>query len=265
MNTKKFSRCAIKRAAFLKITVHPLTIPELNDYIAQVCTTGQRRSIVANHNLHSMYLTQRDTAMASFYSLADRIHVDGMGVILLARLAGVPLEMRMRVTYVDWLPHLLARAAKEGWRVFYLGSKPGVAERGAEKFRQMFPGLQLATHHGYFDTVSANGSILSLVDQYQPNVLLVGMGMPRQEQWIAENYRQLSSNVILTAGAAMDYFAGEVAKPPRWMGRLGLEWACRLAVEPRRLWKRYLVEPWSLLHLLLNERGSVQIDTAESV
>src|ERR1700687_4394746 len=145
MNTNKFSRCSIKRAAFLKITVHPVTIPELNDFIAQVCTANQRRCIIANHNLHSVYLTQRDKAMASFYALADRIHVDGMGVVLLARLAGVPLEMWMRVTYVDWLPHLLARAAKEGWRAFYLGSKPGVAERGAENFRQMFPGLQLAT------------------------------------------------------------------------------------------------------------------------
>jgi len=265
VNTNKFSRCSIKRAAFLKITVHPLTISELNDFIAQVCTANQRRCIIANHNLHSVYLTQRDKAMASFYALADRIHVDGMGVVLLARLAGVPLEMWMRVTYVDWLPHLLARAAKEGWRAFYLGSKPGVAERGAENFRQMFPGLQLATHHGYFDTISGSGNILSLIDKYQPNILFVGMGMPRQEQWIAENYHQLSSNVILTAGAAMDYFAGAAAKPPRWMGRLGLEWACRLSAEPVRLWKRYLVEPWSLLYLLLHERGSVQIDVVEPV
>lgn len=263
MNTNKFSRHSIKRAAFLKIVVHPLTIPELNDFIAQACTANQRRCIVANHNLHSVYLTQRNDAMAAFYAKADRIHIDGMGVVLLARLAGVPLQRWMRVTYIDWLPKLLARAAKDGWKVFYLGSKPGVAELGARYFRRMFPGLQLATHHGYFDTLSETGSIISLIDKYEPNVLLVGMGMPRQEQWIAENYERLSSNVILTAGAAMDYFAGVVARPPRWIGRLGFEWACRLVVEPRRLWKRYLVEPWSLLRLLLLERAPAQVDVAE--
>ena len=78
-----------------------------------------------------------------------------------------------------------------------------------------------------------------------------------------ENHSRLPANVILTAGAAMDYFASAAVMPPRWAGRLGLEWTCRLALEPQRLWRRYLVEPWSLLRLLVEERGSAQIDVAE--
>ena len=201
--------------------------------------------------------------MASFYSLADRTHIDGMGVVVLGRLCGVPLQRSMRVTYVDWLPQLLERAAQEGWRVFYLGSRPGVAELGAQRFKRMFPALKISSHHGYFDTATDSGRIIDLIKAEQPNVLLVGMGMPRQEKWIAENYPRLLANVILTAGAAMDYFANAAVTPPRWMGRLGLEWTCRLVAEPQRLWRRYLVEPWSLLRLLLQERGSAQIDLAE--
>lgn len=259
----KFSPLAIKRAAFLNIAVHPLSITELNDYIAQVCEANRTGCIIAHHNLHSVYLARRDEAMAAFYRLAARIHIDGMGVVLLGRLCRVPLQRSMRVTYVDWLPHLLERAAKGGWRVFYLGSRPGVAEVGAQAFRRMFPDLQIRSHHGYFDTATESGRIVDLIQAEKPNVLLVGMGMPRQEKWIAENYHHLSANVILTAGAAMDYFANAAAMPPRWMGRLGLEWTCRLFNEPQRLWKRYLVEPWSLLRLLLQERGSAQIDIAE--
>ena len=259
----KFSPFSIKRAAFLNIAVNPLSISQLNDFIAQVCATNRRGSIIANHNLHSVYLSHRDEAMASFYSLADRTHIDGMGVVLLGRLCGVPLQRSMRVTYVDWLPQLLGRAAQEGWRVFYLGSRPGVAEVGAQRFRRMFPDLKISSHHGYFDTATDSGRIIDLIQAAQPNVLLVGMGMPRQEKWIAENYHRLSANVILTAGAAIDYFANAAVAPPRWMGRLGLEWTCRLVAEPARLWRRYLVEPWSLLRLLVQERGSAQIDFAE--
>jgi N-acetylglucosaminyldiphosphoundecaprenol N-acetyl-beta-D-mannosaminyltransferase len=168
----KFSPFSIKRAVFLNITVHPLSISELNDFIAQVCAANRRGCIIANHNLHSVYLAHRDEAMASFYSLADRIHIDGMGVVLLGRLCGVPLQRSMRVTYVDWLPHLLARAAKESWKVFYLGSRPGVAEGGAQRFKKMFPALNIRSHHGYFDMAAESGRIIDLIQAEPPNACL---------------------------------------------------------------------------------------------
>jgi N-acetylglucosaminyldiphosphoundecaprenol N-acetyl-beta-D-mannosaminyltransferase len=143
------------------------------------------------------------------------------------------------------------------------GITTGSGEVGAQRFKKMFPALNIRSHHGYFDMAAESGRIIDLIQAEPPNVLLVGMGMPRQEKWIAENYQRRLANVILMAGAAMDYFANATVTPPRWMGRLGLEWTCRLAAEPQRLWRRYLVEPWSLLRLLLQERGSAQIDVAE--
>jgi N-acetylglucosaminyldiphosphoundecaprenol N-acetyl-beta-D-mannosaminyltransferase len=110
--------------------------------------------------------------------------------------------------------------------------------------------------HGYFDAnpeSQENERVLNAIEAYKPHILMVGMGMPRQEYWIQQNLKRLCANVILPAGAAIDYVAGAVPTPPRWAGRLGLEWAFRLTAEPQRLWRRYLVEPWSILGVVAQD------------
>jgi N-acetylglucosaminyldiphosphoundecaprenol N-acetyl-beta-D-mannosaminyltransferase len=239
----------------LDITVNPLTIDNLHSLIAKAVANRQKW-VIANHNLHSIYLYHHDYKMRAFYAQADYIHVDGMAVVLLGKLLSLPLNREHRVTYADWTEPLMTEAVQRGWRVFYLGSKPGVAEQGARILRQSFPGLQIATAHGYFDArpnSQENQAILEMINAYQPHILMVGMSMPRQEQWVLDNLEQLSANAVLTAGAAMDYVAGAVPTPPRWAGRMGLEWLFRLLVEPKRLWRRYLVEPWFILMLFLAE------------
>ena len=240
----------------LGITVNALSIPQLNTLIAEAIERNQRW-IIANHNLHSVYLYHHDAKMRGFYAKADYTHVDGMALVFLGRLLGLPLRREHRVTYADWLDPLIAEAAQQGWRVFYLGSKPGVAEEGARILQQRFPSLQIATAHGYFDPhpdSKENQAALAAIEAYQPHVLMVGMSMPRQEHWMLDNLNSLSANVILPSGAAIDYIAGAVPTPPRWAGRWGLEWLFRLIAEPKRLWRRYLVEPWFLLRLLLADR-----------
>jgi N-acetylglucosaminyldiphosphoundecaprenol N-acetyl-beta-D-mannosaminyltransferase len=235
------------------VRVNALTITSLNTLIEQA-VKQQQRWIIANHNLHSIYLYHQDIKMRYFYEKANYIHVDGMILVFLGKLLGLPLGQNHRVTYVDWIPHLIAKATEQNWRVFFLGAKPGVAEKGAEILRQQFPGLQIATAHGYFDVHGAeNQAILDAIQTYKPHVLMVGMSMPRQEHWILDNLEQLTANVILPAGAAIDYVAGVVPTPPRWTGKIGLEWLFRLISEPKRLWQRYLIEPWFLLQWLLKK------------
>ena len=239
----------------LGINVNPLSIPQLNALIAEAITQKERW-IIAHHNLHSIYVYHHDLKMGTFYAKADYIHIDGMALVILGRLLGLPLKREQRVTYVDWTDPLMTEAAQRGWRIFYLGSKPGVAEQGAKILQQKFPGLQIATAHGYFDAhpdSQENQAILETINTYQPHVLMVGMSMPRQEHWILDNLERLSTNVILPSGAAIDYVAGAVPTPPRWAGRWGLEWLFRLLAEPKRLWRRYLVEPLFLISLVLAE------------
>ncbi len=240
----------------LGVEVHPLTLERLQRAVAESVESDQSR-IIANHNLHSVYLYHHDAAFRSFYARAALVHVDGMSLVFFARLLGLPLGREHRLTPLDWIRPMAAAAARRGWRIFYLGGRPGVAARGAEILRREFPGLQIETAHGHFDPRSdgaENRAVLEAIDRYRPNLLLVGMGMPRQERWILANAGRLRAHAIFNVGALMDYVAGAVPTPPRWLGRLGLEWLFRLASEPSRLWRRYLIEPWFVLRLFLTER-----------
>lgn len=245
----------VTRAAFLGIEVEALSMPELNAIVAEAITSGER-IIVANHNLHSIYLYHHDSRMREFYAAADHIHVDGMAVIALAQLLGMALRREHRVTFVDWMGPLAEAAATNGWRVFYLGSQPGVAEQGAQELRTRYPELQIRTAHGFFNPDPAGPEdrrIITAIEEWRPQLLITGMGMPRQEHWILDHKDRLSANVILNGGAALDYFAGVIPTPPRWAGRCGLEWLFRLMAEPQRLWSRYLLEPWFIAYKMAVE------------
>jgi N-acetylglucosaminyldiphosphoundecaprenol N-acetyl-beta-D-mannosaminyltransferase len=208
----------------------------------------RRHGVVANHNLHSLHLLRRNPQMARFYAAADLIEADSTPLIAWGRLLGMPIGREHRCTYLDWREAFWARAAKEGWRVFYLGGEPGVAARGAQAIRARWPEAMIGSRHGRFDMQGAeNSAVLGEIADFAPDVLFVGMGMPRQEAWIAANLERLAPCVAFSVGAAFDYEAGAQPTPPRWTGRLGLEWLFRLLAEPRRLAFRYLVEPWSLI------------------
>lgn len=247
---------ASKRIRLLGVEVDLLTMHDLHHTIHEAIARRERW-VIPNHNLHSIYVYHHDPRMAELYARARYIHIDGMSVVFAARLLGYDVSGRHRVTYVDWIRPLAREAAAHGWRIFYLGSKPGVAARASVLLRREEPALQIRTRHGYFDSrpgSAESAAVLREIAAFRPHILMVGMGMPRQEIWVLEHLAQLEANVILTAGACMDYVAGVVPTPPRWMGRLGLEWLYRLKSEPRRLWRRYLVEPWFILRLIARER-----------
>jgi N-acetylglucosaminyldiphosphoundecaprenol N-acetyl-beta-D-mannosaminyltransferase len=247
-----------RTSSFLEICVHKITKEQLNATVRNG-VENRRRTLIANHNLHSLYLFHRDSDFREFYKLADVVHADGAGIVLLSALSRERLNRDHRTTYVDWIPDLVAMAAANHWRLFYVGSKPGIAAQGAAKLREQFPDLQIETEHGYFDMhrdSAENRRLLGRIQTYQPHIVLVGMGMLRQERWISENLAELGCSVVLQAGAAIDYVAGAVPTPPRWTGRLGLEWLFRLMIEPRRLASRYLIEPWYIAGLVINHLRS---------
>jgi len=207
------------------------------------------KGLIANHNAHSLALMKRSEPMRAFYDRADLIEVDSRPLIAWAQMMGQPLTGDHRSTYLDWRDQFWTMAERKGWRVFHLGGAPGVAEIAAGRIRARWPGLKLAVHHGYFDHDRAspdNSAVLAKIGDFAPDVIFVGMGMPLQEAWIAQNYDALSG-VVFSIGGAFDYEAGVQPLPPRWIGRLGLEWLYRFATQPRRLFHRYFVEPWTLV------------------
>ncbi len=179
-----------------------------------------------------------------------------MPLIYWGKALGLPVSSEHRCTYLDWRDDFWAVAAQRGWRVFYLGGAPGVAEEAATRLMKQWPGVHIATHHGYFDQDPASrdsAQVLAQINVFQPHVLMVGMGMPIQERWITRNYEALATGVVLSVGAAFDYEAGVQTAAPRVLGALGLEWLFRLASQPRRLFRRYLIEPWSLAALAMSD------------
>jgi N-acetylglucosaminyldiphosphoundecaprenol N-acetyl-beta-D-mannosaminyltransferase len=241
---------------FLGVTLQPRSMPEMNKLVERGIRERQRW-IIANHNLHSVYLFHRYPKLREFYSHVHWTYLDGMPLVALGRLYGYPLQRKQRVTHADWMGPLMELAAGRGWRVFNLGSPRQVAENGAAQLRKRYPALQIEVSDGYFDArrdSDENEALVARINAYKPDLLMVGMGMPRQEFWTQENFARLKAHVILSSnGAAFEYVAGAVPTPPRWAGRIGLEWVFRLINEPRRLFARYLIEPWYILLLLLQD------------
>lgn len=211
--------------------------------------TGGKGAIVANHNLHSLYLIQKDPQVVEFFKAAELIEVDSVPLIFWARIVGRASRRFHRCTYLDWRNDFWARATKENWKVFFVGGAPGVADKALENIRRDWPGAQVESHQGYFDVTDGspeNEAVVAKIKAYKPDILFVGMGMPRQEKWLLENHKKLDPCVGFTVGGAFDYEAGVQLAAPRWMGQVGMEWLFRLMADPERLFTRYCVEPWHL-------------------
>ena len=200
---------------------------------------------LANHNVHSLYLLPKHQRFKEYYDYVDYIWLDGMPVVLMLRLLGHPVKTRHRLTFLDWQESFYKLANENSYRIFLLGGKDKVVEKATSQLSRMYPSIDFSFHHGYLDE-QENLQVLAAIKEMQPDILLVGMGMPLQEQWIWNNRSTIAARVIMPIGGYFDYVAGNTYTPPRWAGKLGLEWFFRFASDPQRLAYRYMVEPWSV-------------------
>ena len=198
------------------------------------------RTIVQFLNAHCVNVMCRDSAYRAALEGATRVLADGAGVRIAALSCGIRLADNVNGT--DLLPELCRRAAAAGVPLFLLGGAPGVAAEAARRLVAAHPGLVVAgTHHGHLADRTSEDAALAAVAASGAGILLVGMGVPRQELWIARNRHRLAPAVVAGVGGLFDYTSGRIPRAPMALRRLGLEWAWRLAQEPRRLAGRYLV------------------------
>jgi N-acetylglucosaminyldiphosphoundecaprenol N-acetyl-beta-D-mannosaminyltransferase len=228
--------------------------------LVRVCMASIERNeknIILNHNMHSVYLYHHDPTFSDCFKHSQFIHADGMPLILWARLLGRKnISRDYRITYVDLLPKLCKKLNEEEKKLFFLGGPPDFGPKAAAYFAKNYPNIQFEYAHGYFDaTKNSNDSkrIIEEMNRFSSNVVLVGMGMPRQEKWIIDHCDQISTNVFLAGGACLEYFTGTVSKPPRWVGQFSLEWLFRLVESPKRYYYRYLIEPIFLIPKFLKD------------
>lgn len=174
----------------------------------------------------------QDGRTGELFNAASLVTADGAGVVLAARILGLP--PLVRVPGIDLVGHVCALCAQEGFRIYLLGAAPGVAEEAGRVLQTRYAGLQISgTHHGYL-TPAEERAVLQSIRTARPHLILVALGSPKQEQWIAAHLESLGPVVCIGVGGTLDVLAGRTRRAPGWMQRAGLEWAYRLVQEPRR-------------------------------
>jgi N-acetylglucosaminyldiphosphoundecaprenol N-acetyl-beta-D-mannosaminyltransferase len=192
-------------------------------------------------NAHVLNESREDPALRAALMDADLVYCDGYGVRLAAK--ALSTEIPHRMTGADWIWDLAARCEECGASVYLLGGDPGVAAQAGQRLRRAHPGLRVVgTHHGYFEMGSGHDDrVIEDVNACSPDILLVGMGTPKQEIWAQRTVDRLDCNVLWGVGALFDFVSGRVPRAPASLSDNGLEWIFRLAIEPQRMWRRYLV------------------------
>lgn len=212
--------------------------------------------VLAHHNLHSLFLYERDENLRAYMQQTKYIWIDGMAVLWIVRLLGYNAPPKWRLTFLDWQHSFFTQASLMEARIFLLGSRKKVIEKAAQELSTRHPKIKFAYHHGYVGIQpEENRALIKAINDFEPDILLVGMGMPKQESWIRANQNFVHSKVIMPLGGYFDYIGDATYTPPRISGRFGLEWLFRFAHDPQRLYGRYLIEPWFVILNLIKNRG----------
>lgn len=225
--------------AILGIPFDPLTMSEALDTLAGLIAS-QKPNYVVTANVDFLVQARRDVELRHILREAPLVLCDGTPLVWASRVLGNPLPAR--VAGADLVPPLLSMAEERGWRVFLLGAAEGVAARAAARLRESRPSLVVAGHYSppFGSLIDMDhAQIVDRVRAARADIVLVSFGCPKQEKWIAMHYRTLGSPLVIGVGATIDFLAGRVHRAPRWMSASGTEWIYRLAVEPRRLFRRY--------------------------
>jgi N-acetylglucosaminyldiphosphoundecaprenol N-acetyl-beta-D-mannosaminyltransferase len=238
----------------------------ITGWVAQARAAGplERRSPrqVMYANAHVLNQSRHTPELRGALESADLVYCDGYGVRLAAKALDAPIPHRM--TGADWIWGLAAMAELAGEPVYLLGSEPGVAQLAADNLGRSYPRLDIVGHHhGYFEAGSPHDDrVVEDINARRPSILLVGMGTPKQELWVQANAHRLDVDVLWTVGALFDVVSGKVPRAPGWLADNGLEWIFRLAIEPGRMWRRYLLGNPVFVHRVLTQARARQAEHA---
>ncbi|TWT48750.1 WecB/TagA/CpsF family glycosyltransferase [Botrimarina hoheduenensis] len=248
-----------ERVRLFGMAIHQLTLGAAAEQLLDWCRTDQTSCrYVVTPNVDHVVMHHHRADLRGAYEKAALVVADGAPLIAASRLLGKPLPER--VAGSDLVPHLFSAAQQRGGqplRLFLLGAGPGVAERAAANVHERWPLVKCVGTYcpplGFEHDEAENQRILAAIAAARPDVLVIGLGAPKQELWVSRFHEQIAARVALCAGATIDFLAGEKKRSPRWMQRMGLEWAHRLLSEPRRLAGRYSRDAWIFPQLVWRE------------
>lgn len=243
---------AVEQASILGV---PVDVGSTQSILDRLIARAKQRAAtrVFYVNAHVLNMITEDPGFRAEFERADVVLADGYGARLAARWLGQAVPERVAITDCVW--EFFEKCADTGTRVGVVAGKPGVADRAVNVLRERYPSVQIvAVHHGYLADDATSAAAVAEIRAAKPDVLCVGMGSPIQERWINRHAEDLGVPVIFAVGAVMDYVSGEVRRArPTWLSDNGFEWVGRLAAEPRRMWRRYLLGNPKFLWRVLRE------------
>jgi len=229
-----------KKVELLGVNISVVGIRELLEFIVQRASAGHV-ALINNVNIQAMNVAESDQEFRNILNQSDVVFCDGFGVKAGAFLLGTKLGERM--TPPDWIDRLLEKCVEHSLSVYALGDTLEEVNAFVRKVRGKFPSLKLVGHHhGFFDMHGEeNKEVIAEISACGADIVLVGMGMPRQEVWAFNARERLPKGVLIAAGALYRWYTGSQRRSPKWMTDHGLEWVGRLFLEPGRMWRRYIV------------------------
>lgn len=240
----------MSRIKFLNTNVDNLTMDEAIERIDKLITK-KSTSYVVTPNVDHIVKLEKDLELREVYKHADLILTDGMPLIWISKLKSNPIKEK--VSGSDLFPKVCELAAEKGYKVFLLGAAEGVAKTAAENLKIKYPQLEVvgtySPSYGFEKNKKEIEHIVSIVNKAKPDILAVGLGAPKQEKFIYKYKNKLNVPVSLAIGASIDFEAGNVERAPLWMQKSGLEWFYRLCKEPKRMFKRYLVDDLKIFRI----------------
>lgn len=243
----QYGPSAIRRSPavnLLGIDIDAISNAEALDQIERWIAARNRPHLVMTPDTTALMHAQSVAELRRAYRQADLVTADGTGLVWASRQLGRPLPER--VTGIDLLNALCQRSAERRDRVFLLGARPGVADEASEVLCRHHPGLTIVgTQHGYFADRQSE-RVVREINAAEPDLLLVGMGVPHQEVWMCANGPNLTVPLVMGVGGSFDVLAGRVRRAPATWQRLSLEWLWRAMLEPRRLWRARLIPRFML-------------------
>ena len=203
-------------------------------------------------NAHTIHLARRDAEFRAIVNRADAVLPDGSGLKFAGRMLNKPIIANLNGT--DFTPRVIGEASTKGWTIYLMGGRQGVAERCRAFLQQKFPGVSIVgVHHGHFVQEEEEG-IIEDINRKGPDMLLVAMGSPLQEKWIAQNAHRLKVKACFAVGGLFDFPSGERKRAPHWMRRIGVEWIFRFFQDPKSKWNRIVIEIPLFVALVLAKR-----------
>lgn len=249
----------------MKINIHGVSIDSYSfEEVVKIITNhvfiNSEPQFVVTPNAHHIVMLQRDAYFRKIYQDSFLSVPDGVPLLWAAQFLGTPLKNRVNGT--DLFERLCKVSAEKGFKVFLLGGRPGAAVTAAKVLQTRYPNLDIVGTHcppyGFEHCIEELALINTAIKAADPDILFVGLGAPKQEKWIYENYQQLGVPISLGIGVSFELVSGMVTRAPKLMQQLGLEWFFRLVMEPRRLWRRYVGSNTVFVWLVLKQRfGSI--------